>query len=444
MQQNADSKKEYGLLGEKLSHSFSPMIHNKLGNGNYGLFAVEKTGLDAFMKERGFSAINVTIPYKQAVMPYLARISDTAREIGSVNTIVKEADGSLSGYNTDFSGMLYAMHAAGISCSGKKVLILGSGGTSLTARAAARRSGAAEIVVISRKGENNYENISSHADAEVIINTTPVGMYPNNGAALISLKNFPRCGGVFDVIYNPFLTPLLKEAKALGIPYQNGLPMLVAQAKYAHDLFFGRVTEEYVPETGSGKECGISERSETASESAVIDAITASLYAELSNIVLIGMPSAGKTSVGKALSELLNRPLVDLDTALEETYGQKIPDIFAKEGEAGFRDKESVIAARYGKERGQIIACGGGVVLREENAEVLKQNGFLVFLERDLRCLSTDGRPLSKDYETLCAMYEKRLPLYRKYANCTVPNDDSTAHAAERIRDAFAAWTGQK
>lgn len=466
----------YGLLGEKLGHSFSPQIHAKLGNSDYGLFAVPKEALDAFMTRREFSGINVTIPYKKAVIPYLSEISERARKIGSVNTIVKRGDGSLSGDNTDYAGLLYAAGKAGISFSGKKVLILGSGGTSLTAQAAAQDHGAREVVVVSRNGNVTYNDLSQHADAEIIVNTTPVGMYPNNGEQLISLSAFPHCCGVIDVIYNPFCTALLQEAEARGIPHTNGLPMLVAQAKYASDLFFAgqqpKVSQGSAltgaadgaavhgmysgggaegPEgTGAGGKvqsvqrsgerlsaegaaCTASKEEKAFTPDAEIDRITAELYGELSNVVLIGMPSSGKSSIGRLLSGRFGKRFLDLDQMIEARFQKRIPEIFAAEGEAGFREKEALCAREAGKERGAVIAAGGGTVLREENVRALRQNGSMVFIERELSALSTEGRPLSKDAETLRRMYEVRLPIYQRCADISLRNDGTPEDCAEEI-----------
>ena len=421
----------YGLLGERLSHSFSPQIHAKLGNRDYGLFSVPAERLDQFLSERPFSGINVTIPYKKAVIPYLSEISPRAKEIGSVNTIVKRADGTLSGFNTDYAGMLYALRRAGISLQGRKVLILGSGGTSLTAQAVAENNGAREIVVVSRTGEINYTNVSEkHADAEIVINTTPVGMFPGNGEKPVDLSDFPGLLGVMDVIYNPFLTALLLDAQSLGISFTSGLPMLVAQAKVASDLFFGKVSSEDERATLSAGEPATEKEWKKDPD---IERIIDGLYRELSNVILVGMPSSGKSSIGRLLSEKLGKPFLDLDTMIEEQFGETIPQIFAEEGEAGFRDKETLCAKAAGKERGTVIACGGGTVLREENVRALRQNGRVVLLERELSLLSTEGRPLSRDSETLKRMYQERLPFYLRSAEFTVKNNETTEACAEEI-----------
>ena len=432
---------KYGLLGEKLSHSFSPLIHKQLGNQDYGLFSVPKEQLGAFMERRDFSAINVTIPYKKAVIPFLAVISRRAAAIGSVNTVVKLSDGSLYGDNTDYMGLAFLAAETGISFAGKKVLILGSGGTSLTAQAVAKDGGAARITVVSRQGEVTYEDLCRYRDSQIILNTTPVGMYPKNGERLIRLREFPDCEGVLDVIYNPLMTPLLLEARELGIPYGNGLLMLVAQAKFASDLFF--MGEEALlakaEEAFSLRAYGEQDRQE-------IRRIYRSLFSDMCNLVLTGMPGSGKTSIGRLLAEALGRPFVDLDEEIVKRYGKSIPEIFAEEGEAGFRDKESLVCREVGKQRGIVIACGGGTVLRQENREALWQNGRVYLIERDLQQLGTEGRPLSKDQETLRRMYEERMPLYRAFAAEAVKNDESPeACAAELFRrfSAFSEETGK-
>ena len=423
---------KYGLLGEKLGHSFSPLIHNMLGNPDYGLIPLPKEALSDFFRRREFSGLNVTIPYKREVIPFLSRISQRAGMIGSVNTVVKLSDGSLYGDNTDYMGLACMAHEAGISFSGKKVLILGSGGTSLTAQAVAEDGGAAEIIVVSRKGEHNYNNLSAHYDSQVIINTTPVGMYPGNGESLIRLSDFPACEGVIDVIYNPLRTPLLLEAEELGIPCTNGLFMLVAQAKFASDLFF------------AGDETLLSCKADDFSPERIpeddleqIRGIYRKLTGDLTDLVLIGMPSSGKSTVGRILAEELGRPFVDLDAALEEEYGQSIPEIFSREGEEGFRKKESLICQKIGSRQGIVIACGGGVVLRRENYGALRQNGRIFFLERELQSLETEGRPLSRDHETLCRMYRERLPLYQAWAEAQVENNGPAEACAEAIQRLF-------
>ena len=415
---------KYGLLGEKLAHSFSPRIHGLLGNEDYGLFCVERGGLSAFMEEKAFEAVNVTIPYKKEVMPFLDHISERALRIGSVNTVVKGSDGRLSGFNTDYTGLKYMLCRAGIEPSGRKVLILGSGGTSLTARTVCEDMGAASVTVISRKGEDNYENLYLHREAEVIINTTPVGMYPKNGEKLVELSDFPRLEAVADVIYNPFLTELLQEARKRDIRYSNGLPMLAAQAVAADRIFFSEKRGQGIPE----EETELSSEDEEKTEH-----ICRELFSELSNIVLVGMPSSGKSTVGRELALRLKKEFKDADTVLEEKYEISIPEIFEREGEQGFRDKESAVIAELSKERGLVISTGGGAVLREENRKALRQNAVTVFLRRDIEKLSLDGRPLSKSREELYSMYKRRLPFYEEASDITVDNNGDIEETARNI-----------
>lgn len=421
---------KYGLLGEKLSHSFSPRIHSMLGNDDYGLFSVEKEDFRSFMENSDFKAVNVTIPYKKAVIPYLDFISENAMRIGSVNTVVRGNDGRLHGFNTDYTGLRYMLWHAGIELSGKKVIILGSGGTSLTAHAVAEDMGADRIVVVSRKGEDNYENLSRHRDTEVIINTTPVGMFPKNGERLIKLSDFPALKAVADVIYNPFYTEILLDAREKGIKYSNGLRMLVAQAVAASRLFF------YEGEARA-------ELPLTDEDRGKIEDIYRELFNELSNIVFVGMPSCGKSSLAKALAEVLDKRAVDSDEEIVKESCEKIPAIFEKEGEEGFRKRESAVIRELGKQRGLVIATGGGAVLMEENRRALRQNAIVVFVKRNIESLSLDGRPLSKSREELYKMYEKRLPFYEACADITVDNNgdlaDTVAHIVEELRNYEAA-----
>ena len=315
----------YGLLGRKLGHSWSVPIHAALGNGAYRLLELEPDGLAPFLHRKDIGGLNVTIPYKRDVMPLCDEIDPAAEAIGSVNTIVRCADGKLVGYNTDIDGFLYMACRAGISLSGKKVVILGSGGASLTAQTAARQGGAAEVVVVSRFGPDNYDNLSRHADAEILVNATPVGMYPGNGQSPVDLSVFPVCQGVLDVIYNPRRTALLLQAEARSIPCSDGLPMLVAQAVAAEERFFNRS----IP-------AGENER------------ILVQLRREMTNLILIGMPGSGKTTVGEALSRLTGREAVDLDQMIETTAGCSIPEIFQREGESGFRARELPSLLRRG------------------------------------------------------------------------------------------------
>ena len=304
----------YGLLGEHLPHSFSPQIHSALGNKDYGLFEVAPENLDAFMKEHNFKGINVTIPYKKAVIPYLDEISPEAEKIGAVNTI-KVKDGKLCGYNTDYFGFKYMVEKSGINIKGKKALVLGSGGASATVQAVLRDMEASEIIVVSRNGIDNYVNMYiKHTDAEIIVNTTPVGMYPDNLNTLVDLDRFGKLSGVLDVVYNPLKTRLILDAEQRNIPSSAGLSMLVAQAKKAHEIFFDTTTELEV--------CVQIERS---------------LILQMCNIVLIGMAGCGKSTIGKRLSELLKKDLIDTDEMIVNTENKPIPEIFAEKGEDYFR-----------------------------------------------------------------------------------------------------------
>ena len=402
----------YGLIGKTLRHSWSRFIHERMGGYPYELLETPEEGLEGLLRDPDMGGYNVTIPYKQTVIPFCRELTDTARAIGSVNTLYRDGTGHLVGDNTDYFGFRYLARRAGVGFSGKKVLILGSGGTSLTARRAAADGGAREIVVISRHGENNYGNLSRHADAEIIVNTTPVGMYPDNGGALIDLRDFPRCQGVLDVIYNPLKTNLILAAEDAGIPASGGLPMLVAQAAPAVERF-------------CGKHVGTDEIEETL----------AALTAQMRNIVLVGMPGCGKTTVGKLLAELCGRTYLDTDAMTEAAAGCTIPELFASRGEAAFRDLEARAAAEAAKQGGRVIATGGGILLREENRRALRQNSRIVWLERDLTELPTEGRPLSET-RRLETMYAEREPLYRQCADVRIKNDAAPAEVAARIREA--------
>lgn len=404
---------QYGLLGQKLGHSFSVPIHLSFGCPSYELIEVEPEELDRFMREKSFSAINVTIPYKQSVIPYCDHISPEAEEIGSVNTIVNR-DGELWAYNTDIYGFTYMLKSAGIDFSGKKVLILGSGGTSHTAQIAAKHMGAREIVVISRSGENNYTNLNLHEDADIIVNTTPVGMYPSCPASPLSLKQFPNLSGVVDVIFNPSKTGIILEAEDLNIPSISGLKMLVAQAKEAEEHFFGKTLSE-----------------------AQIEDIYLSLRNETQNIVIIGMPGAGKSTVGGILATSSNRTLIDTDSVIEERAGMSIPEIFSKYGEEHFRRLETEVLADFGKKSGLIISCGGGVVTRPENYPLLRQNGRIYEIQRSLDLLPTDGRPLSAGENALIKMYELRRPMYERFRDIAADNNGKPEDCANMIWSDF-------
>lgn len=407
-------EKIYGLLGRRLGHSWSVPIHHAMGCEDYRLIELEPEELGAFLRREDIGGLNVTIPYKRDVMPFCDVIDPAAQAIGSVNTLVRR-DGKLYGYNTDIHGFLYMIRRAGISFAGKKALVLGSGGASLTARTAARREGAREVVTISRNGPDNYENLDRHADAEVLINTTPVGMWPKMDGQPVDLTRLPRLEAAADVIYNPSRTGLLLQAEALGVRRAGGLPMLVAQATQAEELFF----EKAIPD------------SET-------DRILSKLWQDRTNIVLVGMPGCGKTTVGRETARLSSKPFLDLDEEIVRRAGRPIPEIFAREGEQAFRELERQALADACAGNGQVIATGGGAVLRPENRAALRRTGRVYFLRRDLDALPTDGRPLSQK-GSLAEMYRRRLPLYNGAADVVIDNSVSADRTAELIWKDFCS-----
>ena len=404
----------FGLIGGRLAHSYSPQIHSHLGDYSYVLVEKKPEELEQLLRSNTFDGFNVTIPYKSTVIPYCDELSAVAARMGAVNTIVRRKDGTLIGHNTDYFGFESMLIGSGVKISGKKALVLGSGGTSKTAVAVLQDKGA-DVVVISRNGQNNYENLYQHADAALIVNTTPVGMYPKTGVAPVSLDDFPHLEGVLDVIYNPARTALLQMAEDRGIVAMNGLLMLVAQAKESAEWFTGHA----IPDDK-------------------IQAIHALLTRQMENIILIGMPGSGKSTIGKLLAEKTGKNFVDADGLIAETAGCTIPDIFATRGEAGFRALETEVLTQVGKASGLVIATGGGCVTREENYPLLHQNGRIFCIERDLDKLATDGRPLSQATK-MEEMYRIRKALYERFADYTVSNDGAPQCAAEKI---LSIWEG--
>lgn len=400
----------YGLLGRSLSHSLSPLIHSYFAPYRYELFEREESELPAFFADTSICAFNVTIPYKVHAFHACDALSETAKMIGSVNTVVRRADGTLYGDNTDAFGFLYMAKRAGVDFKGKKVLVLGSGGASRMVQAVCRMEKAGEVIVVSRSGSVNYENVTRHVDAQVLVNTTPVGMYPHNGSSPLDLSCFKKLECVLDLIYNPMKTALLLQAEERGIPFENGLSMLVAQALRSAERFLDTMMDDK----------RIDE---------VIDAVTK----DRRNIVLVGMPGCGKSTVAAALAKRLGRVAADTDALVEQTAGHTIPEIFASEGEAAFRDKETAAAQTLGAKLGQIIATGGGCLMRKENRDALRQNGFLVWLRRPVEKLARAGRPLSTDLDALNDMYSHRKGVYEAAADAVVDVDDAIETTVERV-----------
>ena len=396
-----------GLLGRTLGHSYSPQIHSQLGEYAYSLFEKEPEELEVFLKNGDFSGLNVTIPYKKSVIPYLDDLSPIARRLGAVNTVIRR-EGQLIGHNTDYYGFHSMVVQSGLDVHSKKVLVLGSGGASNTAVAVLDELGA-NAIVISRTGENNYGNLYLHADAAVIVNATPVGMYPHVGVSPIDLSLFCKLEGVLDIIYNPARTQLLLDAESRRLVTMNGLWMLVAQAKESAEWF----TNSFLSD-------------------AKIQEIHHILRLQMGNIILIGMPGSGKTTLGKLLAKKLGKVFMDADAAIVEMAGMTIPEIFAQQGEAGFRAGETTVLAELGKRAGLVIATGGGCVTREENYPPLHQNGTIFCLDRDVASLPTDGRPLSQTGK-LEEMYRLRKPLYDRFADHHIDCNTTPEAAANQI-----------
>ena len=398
----------FGLLGEHLTHSFSPQIHAELGDYEYVLYEKSHEELDAFLRYGTFDGLTITIPYKKAVIPFCSDLSDTARAIGSVNVLTRLPDGSLYGDNSDYFGFDYLLNKAGADPAAGKTIVLGSGGSSLTVQAVLRGRSAGEVVVVSRIGSDNYKNIGKHSDAALIVNTTPVGMYPGNGVSpLNDLGIFHRCSTVIDIVYNPARTELMLQAEERGIMCVGGLVMLSAQAKRAAELFTGRS----IPDEK-------------------IEAITSKIARMTRNIVLIGMPGCGKTSIGIELAKLMDRDFFDSDDYVTKRTGKTIPAIFDEDGEDSFRNMETEALRELCKRSGLIIATGGGVVKRPENLRIIRQNGTIVFLDRDIDELSTSGRPLSQK-NGIAALAAERLAIYKQWGEHVVEVKGLDRTAAE-------------
>ncbi len=389
---------KYGLIGGSLKHSYSKFIHAKLGDYAYDLYPLREDALEDFVTGRSLAGYNVTIPYKKDVIKYLDAVDERALAIGAVNTVV-EKNGMLYGYNTDFDGMAYMLKRAGIDIKDKTVMVLGTGGTSQTAQAVLQSLGAKTVYVVSRTGDLNYANCYERRDVQVIINTTPVGTYPDVTACPIDVSRFASLEGVADVVYNPETTRLVWDARRRGVKATSGLPMLVAQAVYAKALFLGEEVDE-----------------------AIIEDVVRDRIRDARNVVLIGMPGAGKSTVGKEVAKILGKTYVDIDQEIERREGVTIPEIFATKGEEYFRTVEKAVTLDYAKTTGAVIATGGGVVKDDQNNHVLHLNGVVVEIFRPLDTLATQGRPLSKDQETVKRLYEERKAKYQAFRDGIVYN----------------------
>lgn len=409
---------EYGLIGERLGHSFSKIIHTELCGYNYELCELAPHELEAFVKKAEFKAINVTIPYKEKIIPFLHFVDQRALEIGAVNTVVNK-NGKLFGFNTDFMGLTALINRTEVSLKNKKVLILGSGGTSKTAFAVAKSLGAAVIFRVSRKASEGLitydEAVKEHSDADIIINTTPCGMYPNNGLSAVDINNFPKLSAVFDAVYNPLSSQLVVDAKEKGIRAAGGFYMLVAQAFYAAEMFLDKKLDP-----------------------CEIDRIYKKLLNEKQNLVLIGMPGCGKTTIGKAVAKELGKKFIDSDDEIVRMASKQIPEIFAERGEEGFRALESEVIARLSKEGGFVIATGGGAILKKRNIELLKGNGKVVFIDRPLKYLvTTDDRPLSSNRELLEKRYNERYSIYKSSADICIDASQNLMENINKTKEAF-------
>ncbi len=413
---------EYGCIGEHLSHSFSKEIHNALADYKYELVEIERENLEAFFKKRDFKAINVTIPYKQDIIPFLDEISPEAQSINAVNTVVNR-NGRLYGYNTDFYGLKALIERKSLTLEDKRVLVLGGGGTSNTAVAVARFMGAKEIVRVSRSPKEGYVTYKDvyerYTDFQIIINTTPCGMFPDIGKSALDLSAFNSLEGVFDAVYNPLRSKLVCDAKTMGVAAIGGLYMLVSQAAYAVEKFI-----------------------DTPVDNVKTEEIFQKLYKDKMNIVLVGMPGSGKTTVGKALAQRLSKSFVDTDDLIVNSQCKPIPQIFDEIGEEGFRQIEKDEIFKSSSGNNQVIATGGGAILNKANTDVLKENGRIYFINRPLETLvATDDRPLSRDAGALKKRYEERYSLYLECADVVIDGSGSVSEVTERIEADFNEYS---
>jgi len=416
---------KYGLIGEHLGHSFSKQIQTRIAeienvkDYDYQLVELDKEEFKGFMEKKDFKGINVTIPYKKDVIPYLDEMDESAKAIGAVNTIIN-VDGKLKGYNTDFGGFLYMVKAHNVHMEGKKVLIIGNGGACAAVKAVCKHENAKDIVIVSRSanhGAIGYDEMyTSHLDADIVINTSPVGMFPNIVNTPIDVSWFHKLECVLDVVYNPILTRLCFEAQEADIKRVIGLEMLIAQAKYTFEIFENMSFDD-----------------------SIIDEIKKEMLKDRCNIVLIGMPSAGKTTIGKMLEEKLGKEFFDLDDMIIAKAGKSIPEIFQESGETGFRAIETEVAIEASKMNNKIIATGGGVVKHKVNMDFLRLNGITIFIDRDIdKLISSDpNRPLSSSKQALQQMYKERYPLYQKYAAYIAVNNANIEETVDDIVNTY-------
>ena len=391
--------KKYGLIGAKLNYTYSPLIHKEFGDYQYDICETKADELAGLLASPEYDGFNVTIPYKKTVMKLCDIVSDEAKKIGAVNAVVRTEDGLLSGFNTDYFGFKYQLEHHDIDVEDRKCVVLGDGGASVTIQAVLNDLHAREVVVISRKGENNYDNISRHFDAEILVNATPVGMYPDNGSCLVNVSDFTSLEGVVDVIYNPYRTKLILDAIENGIPCTGGLEMLVAQAKQTSEIFTGNLIDDDEIET-------------------VIDEVQRRVL----NNVLIGMPGSGKTFLGKKMAEKQGKRFIDIDDMVIQHEGSSIEDIFREKGEAYFRKVETEMLKLACKENGCVIATGGGIIKTKANYNIVKQNGVVIWIKRDLDKLETDGRPLSTS-TGVEQLYKERKDEYKRWSDYYIDNN---------------------
>ncbi|MBQ7646163.1 MAG: AAA family ATPase [Clostridia bacterium] len=401
--------KKYGLLGKSLKHSYSPQIHSMLGDYEYVLFEKKENEIAGFLEKREFDGLNVTIPYKKTVIPYLQSLSDTAKRIGSVNTIVKLPDGTLYGDNTDVYGFRELVVHSGIDVNGQKAIVLGSGGGSAAVCEALRSLGALPEVISRSDKENNYQRLSRHRDAKIAVNATPVGMYPETGISVVDVSFFPELRGVYDLIYNPAMTTFMFSAKKRGIPCFNGLYMLVAQAKKSAELFTG-----------------------SAIDDSIIEEIEKKLEAQMKNVVLVGMPGSGKSTIAELLAKKTGREAIDSDKVFSDRYGMNPSDYIREHGEEAFRRGESLILNDICKLSGRVISTGGGAVTKRGNYEIIRQNGTVFWIIRDLDKLSVKGRPLSQK-NGVNKLYEARKGMYELFSDFRIDNNGDAADTAKQI-----------